>query len=209
MAIDTLKQTQEILHYLQALLPSGLAWSKDPNSHLGKLLQALAENLNLVQAQAATWVDEMFPPTSIDFLSRWEKITGTQNTFWPSETTQQRQAVLTQQLNLSGTLSKSFFENLAYYFGFEASIAEYFPFRIGQALAGDRLNNGPWRATWTMTLKPLQGNSASVSSFQVGKHMAGERLQNWVGIEKVREAILAFKPAHTQLHSEFLNKQEQ
>lgn len=133
---------------------------------------------------------------------------GTQDSFWPKETLLQRQAVLMKQLSLSGSLSKPFFEDLARYFGFEAIIAEYFPFRIGQAVAGDRLNNGPWRFAWYIALKPLHDNPASVSNFQVGKQVAGDRLKNWIGIENVQAAILAFKPAHTHAYIQFINSSE-
>lgn len=57
-----------------ALLPRGVAWSKSPDSRLGKLLDALTRELDRVEARAADLLRESNPRTTSELLLEWDAI---------------------------------------------------------------------------------------------------------------------------------------
>ena len=80
---------EEYLDALVGLLPQGVAWSREPGSRLGLLLQASADELARIDATASTLLDEVNPLTAINGLEDWERVLGLPDACLPAGTTLQ------------------------------------------------------------------------------------------------------------------------
>lgn len=99
------------LQQLQALLPTGRAWPRDPEAIPTKRLQALADELARVDARAQDAINEVLADTTDERLSEWELITGVSG----------REAVLAQ-LAAQGGADEVYFIELANILGLTATI---------------------------------------------------------------------------------------
>lgn len=62
--------------HLQALLPQGPAWPREPDSVTTKLLQGLAEELARLDARFDDLVEETDVRTATELLTEWERVLG-------------------------------------------------------------------------------------------------------------------------------------
>ena len=102
------------LGQVQALLPPGLAWTREQDAVLTLLLQGLAEELARVDGRADDLVDEADPRTALELLQEWEAVCG-----YPDEclesgaTPQERRAAVVARLTARGGQSRAYFIALA------------------------------------------------------------------------------------------------
>jgi uncharacterized protein YmfQ (DUF2313 family) len=134
-------------HVLQDLLPTGPAWTRDPDAILTKLLSALAFEFARVECRVEDMLREADVRTAGELLPEWEAfadLPGRCDT--PVATTQGRRdalhSKLTQKKNSSIPTMIEIAEKLGYT---SVSIREdAMPFRVGFSAVGDPLQQGPW-----------------------------------------------------------------
>lgn len=185
---------KEYLVQLQALLPEGGAWPREPDAALTRLLSAFADEFARVDSRARALIEEADPRTTLELLPDWERLLALPDSCVPdAQTLQQRRAAVLAKLVTLGGQSRSYFIGLAAALGYEVSITEFRPFRAGMSSAGDPLTGGDWVHTWR-----VNGPENTIRNFAAGQSNAGEPIRSW-GNAQLECVIDRFKPAHTIL----------
>lgn len=186
------EMTDQYTAQLQALLPRGRAWPRQPGAVLTRLLAGLAGALARTHNRALDLLDEADPRTTVELLADWERVAGLPDSCLPATgTVQERRDALVARLTARGGQSRRFFIDLAAALGFTVTITEFRPFRAGAAAAGDALTNGDWVFTWR-----VEAPATTVREFRAGSSAAGEPLRIW-GNALLECALGRVKPAHT------------
>jgi uncharacterized protein YmfQ (DUF2313 family) len=176
---------------LQALLPPGMAWTREAAAELTALLDAIAAEFSRIDARADDLTDEADPRTAKEMLTDWERIAGLPDAcLGIPDTIKQRREVLTAKLVAQGGQSRAYFIALAESLGYEIQIREFFKFTAGSPAGGALANDVSWRHTWQ-----IDAPSTTIKHFSAGSG-AGEPLSTW-GNEMLECAIEKRKPAHT------------
>lgn len=124
---------------LASLLPSGMAWSRDPASILMRAITGLANIFGFVDQRAADLLEiETDPKTTVAMLPEWERAFGLPDKCLsePLSIGDRRKALL-QRITLIGEQSRPFFIALAASIGYTITITEYRPFMVGIDRVGD------------------------------------------------------------------------
>lgn len=182
--------------HLQALLPSGAAWSRDPSGTLGQFLLAMADGLARAHNRATDLTEEVDPRATMDMLADWERITGLPDPCSGSATTaQERRVAIVSKLTSRGGQSVAYFAALIAGLGYSASIEEFRPFITGRSQCGDRLT-GPHaiRHTWRVTV-----HGPRLTLFRAGGSRVGEHLGKYTRAEDLECLLQRLKPAHSTL----------
>jgi len=119
------------------LLPRGVVWPREPGTIQEAFFMAIGTEMRAVQTRDCDLLAESFPCTGADeLLPEWENMTGL-----PDECTESayplplplevRQRFVCAKLASQGGQSIEFFENLARLYGFDITIIEHFPWRMG------------------------------------------------------------------------------
>ena len=190
-------KSEDYQRQLIDLLPPGPAWSRNPESILGKLLHGQGEELARVHNRALDLIEEADPRTTLELLPDWERVAGLpEPCVDPPDTLDERRTALVDKLTRLGGQSRQFFIDLAAKFGFVVTITEFKPFTAG-SLAGDPVNSEEWQYAWQVNAP----DTTITSVFRAGQSFAGDPLRDW-GNELLECLINRFKPAHT--HVEFV-----
>ncbi len=135
--------TDDYKQQLIALLPTGPAWpAMQTDNDFTRLLDALAEELARVDGRAQNLLEEVFPNTTVELITDWERVAGL-----PDSCTgvlsllQQRRNALMGVLTIERSLSKQFFIDIAARLGFSITITETLDFvwQVNAALDGDAI----------------------------------------------------------------------
>lgn len=183
----------DYLSQLQALLPKGPAWPREPAALLTRLLDAFADEFARIDARADQLIDEADPRTTYELLADWERVAGLPGTCallaGINLTIEQRRSALVTKLTGRGGQSRAYFIALAARLGFTVTISEYRPYRVTSCV-NDPICGEDWIFVW-------QINSAlnTVHASTVGMAV-NDPLRNW-GNELLECAISQDKPAHT------------
>ncbi|MEJ1402586.1 MAG: putative phage tail protein [Candidatus Sedimenticola sp. (ex Thyasira tokunagai)] len=181
---------EHYLTQLQALLPQGIAWTREPDANLTRLLTALAEELARVDGRVDDLFKEMDPRTAYELLSDWEQLAGLPDSCTTTaDTTAERRAVLHAKLTNIGGQSRQFFIDLATSLGYVITISEFQPFQAG-SLAGEQITNDDWIHAWQ-----INAPETTITQLTAGG-AAGDPLRDW-GNEILECAITRLAPAHT------------
>ncbi len=184
----------DYLSQLQALLPQGPAWPRDPDATLTRLLAALAEEFARVDLRAKNLLDEADPRTTAEMLSDWERVAGLPDPcVTASQTIQERRSALYAKLTNLGGQSRQFFINFSAALGYTVTVTEFRQFRVGQSAVGDALHGDNWVCAWR-----VNAPGATVSDFRAGESAIGDALRTW-GNELLECALSRLKPAHTHV----------
>jgi len=177
---------------LLGLLPVGLAWPREKGTNLDNLITAVAEEPNRVAIRVEDMLRESYPLTASELLTDWERITGLPEACTGApDTLQFRREAVDQKLATTGGQSKQFYMDLAAKIGFEVTITEYSPFKVGGSKTGDPLNGDDWAYAWQ-----VNAPEETIRDFKTGRNAVGEPLRVW-GNEILECVISAVKPAHT------------
>lgn len=177
---------------LLGLLPSGSIWPRDPDTTLGQLMGALAEELARTDSRLWDLIDEADPRTTFELLSEWETLCGLPEECDYSGTTLiERRAAVHQKLTALGGQSPAYFISIAERLGYEVEITEHRPALAGVCTAGQPCNGEEWAHAWQ-----VGAPETTVFPAKAGGCQAGDRVRTW-GNEKLECAISAKKPAHT------------
>jgi len=182
----------QYLTQLQALLPAGSAWTRDPAAVMTRLLRAMAEEFARVDLRCAELAGETDPRTTYELLPDWEGAFGLPNACTGQlDTVQARQGALAVKVTKLGGQSQSYFIGVAAKLGYTITITE-FPVATATTLrAGDALGVVGSEHVWR-----VNAPAVTIRTFRVGRSVVGERLRTW-GNELLECAITRLKPAHT------------
>jgi len=158
----------DYLGAIQALLPRGRAWSRDPATTLTAVLDGWARAYARVDARQTNLLIDAFPTAAVELLPEWEATLGLPDPcLGPLPTLQQRQAQVRARLVAMGGQSIPYLTTVAASLGFPVSITEFAPFRAGINDAGDAVNGS-------------QGPTPAIS-FLAGFSDAGDPVVTWDG----------------------------
>lgn len=177
---------------LQALMPTGPAWPRDPDAGLTKLLGVIGSELAAVDGRARQVIEEADPRKALEMLGDWERVAGLPDPCAGlDQTLAGRRERLVQKLTTRGGQSRAYFIQLAAALGYAVTITEFRPFTCN-SYCDDGLDPDPWRFVWrvnapAITIRDMTCNSG-----------CDEPIRAW-GNEVLECAITRHKPAHTNV----------
>src|SRR5690348_5922387 len=183
---------------LQALMPPGKVWPRDPDSVQAQVLASLAPSFQRSGQAGLNLLADAFPATAQYLLPEWEASLGLPDPCaGESPTLQNRRQQVVARLTGQGGQSISYFVTYAALLGYTVTVTQYAPFRCGQSRCGDQLGGPEWSFTWAINA-PLE----TVTYFRAGISTCGEPLESW-GNSVLQCEMDAIKPAHTILNITF------
>ena len=180
------------------LLPQGLIWFFDDDKNVAKLINALADEMEVVDGAAEAFLNDFFPDTTSQFLPDWERVAGLPDPCSGLAATigLRRQDLLTKLTSIGGQ-NRQYFIDLAASLGYTITITEFNPFRTGISRTGDALNGVDWQHAWQ-----VNGVENEIQYFRVGVSATGDALRSW-GQTRLECLLNRLKPAHTILLFEY------
>jgi uncharacterized protein YmfQ (DUF2313 family) len=190
-----LYSASDYLNALQALMPRGRVWPKDPCSVQSQTLACYAPTFVRSNQSAANLLVDAFPSTTVAMLPEWQSTLGLPDPCaGESPTLQQQQAQVVARLTNSGGQSVAFFIAYAKSLGYDVTVTQFAPFRAGQSRAGDPCCSVAWAFTWQINAPP-----ETITYFSAGISSADEPLALW-GNSVLECELNEIKPAHTILN---------
>lgn len=177
-----------------AKLPPGWAWTRDPDSNVGRTLTPLAAEQVLFEQAAEAMLTEATPSGSAQLLPDYERVLGPDPCLAAGTATlQERRASAHLRWIRTGGAARQDFIDLAAVLGYAITIDEFTPSRCGVMRCGDRLRPQAVQWIWRINLPPTQ-----VVYFRTGVSRTGERLGTF-GIPWLQCQLSRNTPAHTDL----------
>lgn len=185
--------TDDYCQALQALIPTGRAWTRDPNSVQFAVLRSLAASFQRSDNDALSILSGAFPKTAIIMLTEWEKSLGLPDdcSIGEVDTIAKRQSAIISKLISTGGQSKSYFIGIAKALGYNITIKEYRQARAGLSVCGDGVNGDDWPFVWM-----VEGEETNISYARVGLSYCGDPLRSW-GNRQLECRLSALSPSHT------------
>jgi uncharacterized protein YmfQ (DUF2313 family) len=188
----------DYLAALQALMPRGRVWPKDPSSVQSQALACFMPTFVRSNQAANELLVDAFPATADNLLPEWESTLGLPDPCaGMSPTLQQRQGQVVARLTNSGGQSIPFFVGYAESLGYTVTITQFTPFRMGQQRMGCQLGGPEWAFTWQVNSPP-----ETITYFRMGQSAMGEPLASW-GNAVLECELDTIKPAYTILNFAF------
>jgi uncharacterized protein YmfQ (DUF2313 family) len=179
---------------LLGLLPRGRVWPKDLSSTQAQAVSCFAPTFQRLSDAGLGLLTDMFPSTTVNFLTEWEQTLGLPDPCaGMAPTFQGRRNQVVARFTNTGGQSIQFFVAYALGLGYAVTVTQYAPFRCGQSTCGQQLGGVDWFFTWAIN---CQLNT--VNYFRVGQSTAGEPLSSW-GNAVLECELSEAKPAHTIL----------
>lgn len=130
----------DYLRVLQALMPRGKVWPRDPASLQAKVLTGLATLYESHNQRSANLLVDAFPATSVELLPEWEATLGLPLAVaGPNPSTAARQALVLARFVGSLGVSVVDLTQYAALLGYKVTITSSAPFRCGQSHCGQGL----------------------------------------------------------------------
>lgn len=187
---------------LSALLPTGIAWPREPDRVLMQMVRGLAEEWARVDSRGSDLLGrESDPRATIELLDAWETAFGLPDPCVDEPLTiPDRQGALYTRMTQLGAQSRAFFVQAAFDLGYTVTVREYSPFMCGVSQVGEtgrRWEIGPpeIRFYWTVIM-----GEGRVRWFRAGSGRAG--VDPHVRIALATDITCRFEalqPAHTQV----------
>lgn len=181
--------------HLQALLPTGPAWPRDPDATLTKVLQAKADGLARVHNRADDMVREAIDPRqALELLPDWERICGLPDPCSGTpDTIAQRRAQVHARLTATGGQTAAYFTGLAAALGFDITITERRARYCGRRACGTPFGDQDMQHVWEVHMPP-----ETVFRRRCGQGFHGEPFASW-GAQVLICMLERLKPAHTTI----------
>ncbi|MEX3635944.1 YmfQ family protein [Paraburkholderia sp. BR14320] len=188
-------QAADFLSALQALMPRGLAWPRDPSAVMTRVMGCLTPTFaRHAQRNNALLVDA-FPATAVELLPEWESALGLPDPCaGPAPNLQSRQRQVVARFAGAGGQSIAYYISYAATLGYAITVTEFTPFRVGQQAMGAPLGTQDWAFTWQVNAPLL-----TLVYFRAGESSADEPLETF-GNAVLSCELEAIKPAHTILN---------
>lgn len=190
-----MRDADAYLTQLQALLPPGRAWPRDPDSTLGRVLGLFADALARADARGGDLVSESDPRASAELLPEWEAMFGLPDICAPAtarDTLAERRALLEERVTAIGGATPQYLIDLAASLGFAIAITEIRPTVCGAAVCGDELIPGDQIFTFE-----VHAPVTSVIEAECGNLECGDPLGDIATEASLECAIRRAAPAHT------------
>ncbi len=181
---------------LQALLPTGAAWTREEGAVLTKLLDAWALEYARAEARVERLLLEMDPRTAYELLPEWETALGLPDPCTAAATTvSARQLAAWRKLVYPAGQTPAFYIALAASIGFTIEIHEFDPdVDDYDASLASEVAAGRWRYIWRVHVL----NAGDWTYFRFGDEMGG-RFRDGDSALDLECIITAAKPAHTHV----------
>lgn len=180
--------------HLQALLPTGPAWPRDPEAVLSKVLAAEAEGLARIHNRLLDLIEEADPRTALELLGDWERVCGLPDPCaGQADTIAERRARVVARLTATGGQSPAYFIAVVKAMGFEISITEHRARFHGRRCHGAAYGDEDMQFVWEVKMPP-----ETVFRRAHGQGFHGEAFASW-GAEALICMLTRLKPAHTTL----------
>lgn len=172
-----LTRTAHWLGALQALLPPGLALSREPDANITKLLEAAAAMMGDAEQSFDEWFAQYDPNEATTMLADWERFLGLPDYCDAGivQTLEQRRAAVVERLYIMGGNTPQYFIDMMA--------------RRGVPITIDELAPHFWRVNAPMV---------NLHYFRSGQGRCGDRLRTW-GDPPMECRIRRLKPAHTRV----------
>jgi len=184
----------DYLNQLQALLPLGSAWARNPDAVLTKLLDVFSEEFSRVDLRSWQLLDETDPHTCMDLFADWERIAGLPDICCGTDaatTLAQRRSRLVGKLTSTGGQSRQFFLDLAAKLGYtDTSITEFRPMSCG-APCDSAVFGTDWLFAWQFNV----GDYIAIHTMTCDDP-SDSPLRSWQSTE-LQCRLNQMKPAHT------------
>ncbi|WP_340620304.1 YmfQ family protein [Xenorhabdus siamensis] len=192
-----MKQYSEVNYTmaLNGLLPTGMAWTRHPESAISKVIRALARSYHRSDQDAHLLLEGSFPATATIMLPEWEKSLGLPDdcAIGEIDSISLRQKSVVSKLLRTGGQSRSYFIGLAAELGFHITITEFRQARAGMSACGDALNGGDWPFVWR-----INAPATTINYAVAGGSYCGDPLRSW-GNKKLECQFHRISPSHTIL----------
>jgi uncharacterized protein YmfQ (DUF2313 family) len=190
----------DYLQSLQAAMPTGPIWPRDPDAIWTATLSAVADAMGRLDARAQQLIVEADPRTTSELLSDWERVAGLPDRCAGlSPSIQLRRASLVEKLTAVGGQSAAYLISVAAKVGYAVTITEYQVARVGISKAGDALNGQSWAFAFQ-----VHAPATTITQARVGQSSAGDPLASW-GNALLQCVIGRRAPAHTIPIYNFVN----
>lgn len=177
---------------LQAHLPPGLAFTRDPGAVLTALLDGFAQEFARNEGRGLQLLDETDPRTTSELLADWERVANLPD---PCVTTMQsiaqRQAALLARIIDAGGQSRQHFIDTAAALGITVTITEFAAQTVNSDVTSP-IYDSRWRFAWqanaplnTVVILDVNGSAA-------------DALASWSN-EALECRLRRLKPAHTEV----------
>lgn len=180
-------------HALQNLMPTGLVWSRDPNSVQTAVIRALAAAYQDSDDSATSLLVGAFPSTATIMLADWEKTLGLPDdcAIGENDSIALRQKAVVAKLFSTGGQSAAYFIGVAKALGYDITVTVYRQARAGMSVCGDALNGDDWPFVWLVTAP-----ETTISYAQAGLSYCGDPLRSW-GNKRLECRLNSLSPSHT------------
>jgi len=180
------------LEQLQALLPTGTAWPRDPAATLTRLLESWGDGLARLDGRTGQLLDEADPRMTAELLADWERVAGLPDACVAAEqTSAQRRAALYVRLTSLGGQTAAYYLALAASLSYTISVTEFTPHSVNDDVEHP-LYGQPWAYAWQVGARQDSVGVLSVSD------SAADPLA-WWGNNALECVISRLKPAHTHV----------
>ena len=155
-------------HAFLALLPTGQAWPRHPDSTLVRACAGLADYWGTVDSRAADLLEtESDPRSTIELLPDWERNWGLPDPCYQEPLTiAERQLALVMRMTMQGAQSRAFFIEVAAMLGYTITITEYRTFIVGMDRVGDNRvfgdGSNPMLNEWDQPIKNPHGDPVAL-----------------------------------------------
>lgn len=192
---------KEYSRALQALIPTGLAWPRDPGGVQGAVIRALATGFQRSDNDAIALLVGAFPETATIMLTEWEKTLGLPDdcSIGEVDTIAKRQAAVVSKFISTGGQSRTYFIGIARALGYNITIKEYRQARAGLSVCCDGLNGDDWPFVWL-----VEAEETTISYARAGMSYCGDPLRSW-GNKQLECRMNALAPSHTIVKFGYIN----
>lgn len=194
MAVPVQRAPAELYRQmLAALLPPGAAWPRDPDTNLGRLLEAMAQELARLHNRQVDLIEEDDPRTASELLGAWETEVGLPDLCLGAEgvTVQERRAAVHAKLTSRGGQSRAYFIGLARSLGYAVTIHEYRRHTCEMSCE-DPVCDEPWQFAW-------QVNAPEVTVRELTCEDHCDTPIRWWGNALLECAVRHRAPAHARV----------
>ena len=191
-----MRDSAAYLTQLQALLPPGRAWPREPDAALTAVIGIFADGLARADARAGSLVRESDPRDAVELLEEWEAMFGLPDSCSPAEawdTLAERRAMLVQRVTAQGGATVQYLIDLAASMGFAIAITEIKPSVFGVSDFGAGFAGAD-------AIFAFEVNAAALAVFdaEFGNTVFGEAFGDIAENASLECLIERVRPAHTQ-----------
>jgi len=148
--------SDDFLAALQALMPRGRAWPRDPDATQTKALSALAKSPARTVVAANDLLADAFPTAPVQLLPEWQQTLGLPDPCaGPNPTLQQQQDQVKARFVSLGGDSAAWYMQYAANLGYTIAVRNFAPFRMGLNGMGDPVGGEEWFFVWEVVCPAL------------------------------------------------------